>query len=142
MGGHHTKEQTAELLHQGVERIRELTVDGVAPSTAEYNALRGEGMPSADYLRRHGYPWPMLMEMAGVAGRTHGTRKGRKQNNGNTVPEALEAEIRKHFEDGDHLPSWRREWPLTVIPTALEVKEFLLPDGKVYRLTRAYASIR
>lgn len=143
MGGHHTKEMTENLLERGIQRIRELTVDGVAPSTAEYNALRGEGMPSSDYLRRKGYPWPKLMEMAGVSGRTPGSRRGQRQNKGEHVPEETEAEIQAAFHRGDHWPRHWHSWGLTVIPTRKEVIEVPLADGSgFYRLTREYASIR
>ena len=142
MGVVHSEQQTKALIERGIERIRELSPEGIAPSTAEFNANRGTA-PSADYMRRKGYPWPKLLEMAGVKGLKPGSKEGKRQNIANSVPEVLEAEIQAARHRGDHWPRHWHSWGLTVIPTRCEVTEIPLPDGSgVYRVTREYASIR
>ena len=144
MGVAHSKEQTETLIQRGIERIRELSSEGIAPSTAEFNANRGTA-PSADYMRRKGYPWPRLLEMAGVKGLKPGSKEGKRQNIANSVPEVLEAEIQAARHRGDHWPRHWHSWGLTVIPhpAKTEVIEIPLADGSgVYRVTREYASIR
>jgi hypothetical protein len=141
MGVHHTKQQTQFLIERGIERIRELSIDGVAPSTADFNANRGTA-PSADYMRRKGYPWPVLLEMAGVQGLRPGAKPRQRYNSQGNVPEDVEAEIVQAFHRGDHRPLHWHDWPLQVIPTRVEQSLIPQQDGTVLKITRYYASIR
>lgn len=137
------------VVQRAVEVLREMARDGMAPGQGLYNArCRTLGAVHANTLWTHGWLWADLVELSGLqmSGRStaRAMRAAReyKARRDDGVPAAVEEEIRQAFARGDHEPVHHREWPIQVIPTRVEVKRYVLPDGSIYQATRAYASVR
>lgn len=129
-----TAEQVDRMVAAAVARVRELAVNGVAPTSKRYDMLRGTA-PTASALLRHGMKWVDVVRRAGLRPAPGGAANG--------VPAAVEAEIAAAFAAQEETAAWLRAWPMQAIPTRLEVCESPLPDGSgVLRVTRAYASLR
>lgn len=130
-------------LDQVIARIRELSHNGMAPSVRTWNQQRGEGMPGYETLDLHGYPWPQLVELAGLEPAKRGGQPG---NTNATVAQrsarfaALDADVQQMFATAE--PPRPDAWPMQGIPTREEIRTGWLPDGTLVRVYRYYYSLR
>lgn len=135
-----TGEQVEQMVAAAVARVRELAVNGVAPTLRQYDMQRGTA-PTAAALLRRGVKWAEVVRRAGLRPALGGAAA--MQQRADRVPAAVEAEIAAAFAAQEETAAWLRAWPMRAIPTRLEVCESPLPDGSgVFRVTRAYASLR
>lgn len=82
VGGVTKQEYNAKQKGDPIDRLRELAIDGVAPSTAI-----GEGARVYYVLRRQGVSWDKACQLAGCKPR------GRKRRNGSPEPQATSRDI-------------------------------------------------
>lgn len=134
------------MVQRAVSRIQELANGGIAPTADTYNANR-RGAAHTRTLWQHGWLWADLVQLAKLKLPTKVALTPRRSQHiwvdaPTGVPAELEAEIQAVFASGDNVPVSHRPWPLAVIPTRLEVRDYPQPDGSIFRVTRAYASIR
>lgn len=133
------KAEINALANAAVERLRELAADGIAPLQREYEARRGDA-PTLTMLAQYGMRYRDLVKLAGLRMLSDAERKRFRE--ANQVPDELEAEIRAAFAAQAETAVALAEWPMQAIPTRVEVREYPLANGGVYRVTRCYASIR
>jgi hypothetical protein len=127
------------LAMAAAKRLRELSVGGIAPQMREYSEARGDA-PTLAVLSSYGVRYGHLVKMAGL--RTMSAAEQKRRREERQVPDDLEAEIRAAFAAQAETAVDLSEWPMKAIPTRVEVREYPLANGEVYRVTRCYASIR
>jgi len=120
---------TPAQLEEVFARLRQLAVNGYAPSKLEYNRQRG-ALPSAGALYQRGYPWSTLTRQAGL--RPHPPSESGRD-------ERLDAEIRRMAAAAE--PARPATWPLFGIPSRTVVRE-RYRDGTLIRTTTRYYSLR
>ena len=129
-------------LQQVIRRLRELAIEGEAPSKDRWDQQRGPKMPSAYTIVAAGHPWAELVGQAGLrrsaAGNKVGSKKGFVER---PVPEETEAFIRHAFETSE--PPRPKTWPLFAVGLTRR-EEFVgrRPDGQYVRCVREYYSLR
>ena len=150
-----------------VKRIQEMATGGFAPSVNEYDdQCTGGAYRRSGYFAPRNISWSDLVRRAGLVSKPRGKIAGKIYGHPDSVPDAVEAEIRKIFE-------WKRSpereighrraaglpdedakeieaafatnepgWPMYAIPTRKEERIVALGDGTVWKVTRYCASIR
>lgn len=121
------------------ERLCELAAGGIAPLQREYEAQRGDA-PTVAMLASYGVRYRDVVKLAGLRMLSGADRKRIRE--ARLVPDDLEAEIQAAFAAQAETAIDLAEWPMKAIPTRVEVREYPLENGGVYRVTRCYASIR
>lgn len=142
------------ILQAVIQRIRELSSDGIAPTLTVYNANRGDLFGDSS-LSKRGWSWTALCKLAGLkmnpraerisagmAKRSAGRSADIPADIPTGIPPEVEAEIAAAFARGDHLPLHKREWPMQAIPSKIETVIVPRGDGTAHKITRYYASVR
>ena len=133
-------------MEQVIRRLQELVdAEGYAPSKDRWDEQRGDTLPSALTIVKHGYLWADLVERAGLKRSPPGNRPGSKPPGRvhfqeKPVPEETEAFIRNAFATAE--PPRPSTWPLSGIPTRTQTFRGRLPDGTEVQVTRQYYSLR
>lgn len=127
---------TPEALERVRALLRQLATGGRIPRRVDYDAARAPDMPSASALHTHGYTWSRMAQECGLQPSI--LRAAVTDD----VPPEVEAEIVAAFQRGDHLPTWKIDWPLfseKTPPRQPPPEEPTLQRGGNHRTAPAYA---